>query len=94
MSGKINTYVVLKVDFNCKLMFCKINFILPNIYFTNLYSITLLKKTTPFQFFQLLAGPEKCLTTAGFFGRKYLLKSVNKKVAASQLTSFNEPVSL
>ena len=55
---------------------------------------TLIKKTTPFQFFQLLAGPEKCLTTAGFFGRKYLLKSVNKKVAASQLTSFNEPVSL
>ena len=56
--------------------------------------ITLIKKTTPFQLFQLLAGPEKCLTTAGFFGRKYLLKSVNKKVAASQLTSFNEPVSL
>ena len=28
---------------------------------------TLIKKTTPFQFFQLLAGPEKCLTTAGFF---------------------------
>ena len=33
MSGKINIYVVLKADFNCKLMFCKIN-----IYFTNLYS--------------------------------------------------------
>ena len=67
MFGKINKYLVLKADFNCKLMFCKINFILPNIYFTNLYSITLIKKTTPFQFFQLLAGPEKCLTTAGFF---------------------------
>ena len=36
--GKINKYLVLKADFNYKLMFCKINFILPNIYFTKLYS--------------------------------------------------------
>ena len=34
-----NKYLVLKADFNCKLMFCKINFILPNIYFTKLYSL-------------------------------------------------------
>ena len=33
MPGKIKKYLVLKVDFNCKLMFCNIN-----IYFTNLYS--------------------------------------------------------
>ena len=39
MFGKINKYVVLKADFNCKLMFGKINFILPNIYFTKVYSI-------------------------------------------------------
>ena len=38
MFGKINKYLVLKADFNCKLMFCKINFILPNIYFSKLYS--------------------------------------------------------
>ena len=38
MFGKINKYVVLKADFNCKLMFGKINFILPNIYFTKVYS--------------------------------------------------------
>ena len=38
MFGKINKYLVLKADFNCKLMFCKRNFILPNIYFTKLYS--------------------------------------------------------
>ena len=38
MFGEINKYLALKADFNCKLMFCKINFTLPNIYFTNLYS--------------------------------------------------------
>ena len=38
MFGKINKYLVLKADFNCKLMFCKTNFILPNIYFSKLYS--------------------------------------------------------
>ena len=38
MFGKINKYSALKADSNCKMMFCKINFILPNIYFTNLYS--------------------------------------------------------
>ena len=38
MFGKMNEYLVPKADFNCKLMFCKINFILPNIYFTKLYS--------------------------------------------------------
>ena len=42
MFGNINKYLVLKADFNCKLMFGKIKFILPNIYFTNLYSTSLL----------------------------------------------------
>ena len=42
MSGKeIIFYLVLKADFNCKFMSGKIKFILPNIYFTNLYSIRL-----------------------------------------------------
>ena len=39
MSGKGNYFFfVLKADFNCNLMSGKIKFILPNIYFTHLYS--------------------------------------------------------